>query len=119
MSGMPPPKRSFSTSVSDAFHSLIGRARLALLGAGVILRILLIAPRPAFVVELKEGKALVKRGKVQSRFLRSCEQIAADCAVREGTIRGIRRGRGISLAFSRALPESTHQRFRNAWILER
>ena len=116
---MTPPRRRLAAAASSIFSTVMGYARLAFVGATVILRILFIAPRPAFVVELKDGKAVCRRGKVHSRFLRSCEEIAADCAIRDGKIQGIRRGRGISLAFSRALPESSHQRFRNAWNLER
>lgn len=116
---MTKPRRSFAGAVSSIFHVVIGYVRLALVGAAVIFRIVFIAPRPVFIVDLRDGKTFLRRGKVHRRFLQSCEEIAADCAVREGTISGVRRGRGVSLAFSREVPESSHQRFRNAWSLER
>jgi hypothetical protein len=116
--GTTPPGRSLAEGLSGLLQWARGYVRLALVGAGVILRILCIAPRPAFVVALKDGKASVRQGKAPPRFLRSCEEIAAGCAVREGTIRGLPRGRGIALAFSREVPEAAHPRFRNAWSLE-
>jgi hypothetical protein len=111
-------KRSLAGGLSGLFHWARGYLRLAAVGAGVIFRILCLAPRPAFVVALKDGKASVRRGKVHPRFLRSCEEIAADGAIPHGTITGVPRGRGVSLAFSRDVPEAAHQRFRNAWSLE-
>jgi hypothetical protein len=75
--------------------------------------------RPVFIIDVKDGRASLRSGKAQARFLQSCEEIAAGASLATGTIRGVRDRRGISLVFSRDIPELTHQRFRNAWHLER
>jgi hypothetical protein len=113
-----PARRGLAGAASAVFHTVAGYARLVIVGAGVIFRILFLPTRPAFVVDLKDGKAVLRRGTVHPRFLRSCEEIAADSGIPRGRIQGIRRGHGVSLGFSREIPDSAHQRLRNAWGLD-
>ena len=88
-------------------------------GAGALWQTVLFGSRPAFVIDLEDGRASLRSGKASAKFLQSCEEIAATAVLATGTIRGIRDKRGISLVFSRDIPEMTHQQFRNAWHLER
>ena len=74
--------------------------------------------RPAFVIDLEDGRASLRSGKAPTKFLQSCEEIATTCSLRRGTIRGIPDRRGVSLVFSRDIPEIARQPFRNAWHLE-
>ena len=94
-------------------------ARLVRDGAGALWQAVLFGSRPVFIIDVKDGRASLRSGKAQARFLQSCEEIAAGASLATGTIRGVRDRRGISLVFSRDIPEMTHQRFRNAWHLER
>ena len=88
-------------------------------GAGAVWQTVLFGSRPAFVIDLKDGRATSRSGKAPAKFLQSCEEIAATASLATGTIRGVRDRRGISLVFSRDIPDRTHQQFRNAWHLER
>ena len=87
--------------------------------AGAVWQTVLFGSRPAFVIDLEDGRASLRSGKAPAKFLQSCEEIAASASLATGTIRGLRDQRGISLGFSRDIPEMTHQQFRNAWYLER
>ena len=97
--------RSFARSIAD--------------GGGALWQAVLFGSRPAFVIDLKDGRASLRSGKASAKFLQSCEEIAASASLATGTIRGLRDRRGISLVYSRDIPEMMHQQFRNAWHLER
>ena len=87
--------------------------------AGAVWQAILFGSRPAFVIDLNEGKASLRSGKAPVKFLQSCEEIATSASLATGKIRGVPEKRGIVLVFSRDIPEMTHQQFRNAWHPER
>jgi uncharacterized protein DUF3634 len=70
---------------------------------------------PVFVVEIKRFKAFARIGKVSADFLWDCSDISRQNDIRSGKIYGVKSSFGISLKFSSAIPEQSHQRFRNAW----
>src|SRR6185436_2124585 len=83
--------------------------------AGVIL---LLRPRPRFVVSVREGKPRVDRGKVPPRFVAFVEETCAERGIRRARISGFQTGRRITLRFSKGIPERDHQKFRNVWNAE-
>lgn len=68
-----------------------------------------------FVIEIADGRARATKGKLLDRMLREFSEIASGCGITKGTIFG-ERGPGYTrLAFSREIPPSTQQQFRNIW----
>ena len=88
-------------------------------GAIALWQAVLFGSRPVFIIDVRDGRASLRSGKASAKFLQSCEEIAASASLATGTIRGLRDRRGISLVYSRDIPEMMHQQFRNAWHLER
>ncbi len=74
-----------------------------------------LVPKPVFVIAIRNGEILVKKGKVPHQFLRFCLELAEAEGLPDSTIRGFRAARGIGLRFSRSLPHEYHQRLRNSW----
>jgi hypothetical protein len=71
--------------------------------------------RPLFKIQIREGRVLVRFGKVSQRFLAECNRLLASREAPDGWIRGVRRDDGVALRFSRSIPESLHQPIRNLW----
>ena len=68
-----------------------------------------------FIIEIADGKARATRGKLLDRMLLEFSEIACRSGISKGTIFG-ERGPGYTrLAFSREIPPSTQQQFRNIW----
>jgi hypothetical protein len=80
--------------------------------AGVLV---LLRPRPLFVVAIEDGKARVRRGKVPEAFIRDCDYLSSEYGIRAGVIQGFWGSGKVKLQFSRHIPEAHHQRFRNVW----
>jgi hypothetical protein len=78
---------------------------------------LLSKPYAVFVVRIKQGRPSAERGKVTEAFLCAVEDICRDQGVDAGEIRGVPRGRLISLWFSKGLPRGFCQRLRNWWAI--
>jgi hypothetical protein len=74
-------------------------------------------PEALFVIEIRNGAALTKTGKVTEAFLDEITEQCVAAGVHRGELRGIPRGRRISLAFSREFPLDLQQRLRNWWAL--
>ncbi len=70
-----------------------------------------------FTIVLDESGAALRRGQAPAAFVRHCSTIARDAGLESGSIYGTRSRQGVSLRFSRDVPEHLHQRFRNAWAL--
>ena len=106
-------------AVMDEMSGHPGKALVQLDGAIALWQAVLFGSRPVFIIDVRDGRASLRSGKASAKFLQSCEEIAASASLATGTIRGLRDRRGISLVYSRDIPEMMHQQFRNAWHLER
>ena len=74
---------------------------------------------PAFVITIKNREAFGNKGNVSSQFISECTEIAKSEKILEGKIYGMAKNYGIRLVFSKNIPESSHQRFRNVWNLHK
>lgn len=74
-----------------------------------------IKPPVVFVIHIRDGAASATRGKVTSVFLSTIERLCRENEVTSGEVRGIPRGRRISLRFSSTLPSGFCQPLRNWW----
>lgn len=88
-----------------------------LLGLGVIMAAVWVAlqPRCAFVIQIAQGIPKAVRGKVTAAFLEQVREVCQQNGVKQGTVRGLIRGRRIALGFSRNIPPGGQQRLRNWW----
>ena len=82
---------------------------------GGIAAVLLLRLRIVFVIELRDGRARVRAGRPPEDFPAACEDVARRRSVPHGRITGVRDGSSVRLTFSRDIPESSHQAFRNVW----
>jgi hypothetical protein len=83
---------------------------------GVVLYFLLWAkPAAVFVIEVSNGAALTKEGKVTEAFLDEITEQCVAAQVLKGELRGVPRGPRISLEFSPEFPADLQQRLRNWW----
>ncbi|HEX2746765.1 MAG TPA: DUF3634 family protein [Verrucomicrobiales bacterium] len=68
-----------------------------------------------FIVEFQNGTARATKGKIMSRMLHEFSDLASRSGISKGSICG-ERGPGIvRLTFSKEIPASVHQQFRNIW----
>jgi len=74
-------------------------------------------PRRAFVVRVAGGRPHTVQGVVTPAFLERVREVCCEHGVKSGTVRGLVRGRRISLAFTRGFPPAAQQKLRNWWIL--
>jgi hypothetical protein len=74
-------------------------------------------PRYAFVVRVGGGIPRAVKGTVTAAFLEQVRRVCAENGVLSGTVRGVVRGRRISLAFSGGIPPGARQQLRNWWAL--
>lgn len=74
---------------------------------------------PRFTIRIRDGKAEATQGKVMDRVVAECSNVARERGLSGGTIYGMRRGDGVSLVFSKDVPEPDRQRFRNTWVANR
>jgi hypothetical protein len=79
--------------------------------------IVVLCPKPRFVIQVTAGKAHIKSGRVPKKFLDDCQNLISDCNVQKATIKGVSKSGRVSLKFSREIPNEYHQRFRNVWKL--
>ena len=68
-----------------------------------------------FVVEFREGKAYLERGRVPPKFLSDLNEFVSEVGLRTGTIRGKRQETFTRLVFSPDVGTHLHQRLRNIW----
>jgi hypothetical protein len=66
-----------------------------------------------FEVEIHGGSARLVRGSAPGTLVGDFSDVAEAFEIREGTIRAVRKGDGLTLAFSPGIPVDAHQRFRN------
>jgi hypothetical protein len=75
--------------------------------------------RPAFVIEILDGTARLRRGEAPAGLVAEFGDVARDFAIQGGTIYGVRARHGLTLDFSTDVPPSAHQRFRNVLSVHR
>ena len=69
-----------------------------------------------FLIKIRDGRAIVTRGKVTSDFVETVVEVCREYAVKSGWVGGVRRGpRETRLVFSRSIPKPCQQRLRNVW----
>jgi hypothetical protein len=74
-------------------------------------------PRCAFVVRITEGIPRTIQGTTTPAFLAEVRELCAQHGIQRGTVRGLVRGKLISLAFSRDIPPAAQQQLRNWWAI--
>ena len=74
-------------------------------------------PHALFVIRIQNGAPVAKRGTVTEAFLGTIAELCDEQGIQAGEIRGVPRGRRISLWFSKGLPSSFQQRLRNWWAI--
>jgi hypothetical protein len=89
--------------------------RLVLLAGAAALVWYALRPRYVFLVRIDGGVPRLTKGLATSAFLLEAGQVCDECGVTDGWFGGVRRGKGIRLAFSRRLPAPCRQRLRNLW----
>jgi hypothetical protein len=92
--------------------SLLLLAGLALMLAWFVAR-----PPAVFVVMVRDGLALAKRGKVTDAFLAAVVEVCREFDVNAAEVRGVAHSTRIALHFSSSLPEAARQRLRNWWAM--
>jgi hypothetical protein len=90
-----------------------------LLLAGMALMVAWFVARPPalFVVTVRDGLALAKRGKVTDAFLAAVVEVCREFDVSAAEVRGVAHSSRIALHFSSSLPEAARQRLRNWWAM--
>ena len=91
---------------------------VALLLAGALVVAWIVAqPHAEFIVSVRNGVATARKGKVTDGFLAAVAEVCAEFGVTTCEIRGVARGKLISLRFPSAIPEPARQRLRNWWAM--
>lgn len=86
---------------------------LALICAVIVYRAA--RPRPAFVIKVAGGRAVVSTGTVTPTFVRDVAEICARNQVDQAHVRGVVKGGRIVLDFSASLSPGCRQQIRNVW----
>jgi hypothetical protein len=66
-----------------------------------------------FVLEIREVRTIVTKGKVLNRMLCECSECAQHYGITSGRIYGEKGPGVIRLGFSKEIPPAAHQAFRN------
>ena len=78
-----------------------------------------LANPPLFVLTLAGGTARLVQGKATAAWIADCTAIAAEFGLVAGSVEAVRTWRGVVLRFSRDVPATSWQRFRNVFDLHR
>lgn len=70
---------------------------------------------PVFVIEVRDGSAIVRSGEPPAGLVAEFSSTAQDLGLVRGTIYAVRASHGLSLDFSSDIPDTLHQRFRNVF----
>jgi hypothetical protein len=74
-------------------------------------------PPAVFVVRVRGGSPEAIHGMVTAAFLAAVADVCREFALSSGEVRGVARGRRISLRFSAQFPRAACQRLRNWWVM--
>ncbi len=83
--------------------------------AVVVVTLLLIRMHTLFVLRIRNGQAVLLRGKAPPGFVDACNDICRLYRIERGEIRGVRGAGTVQLRFSNDIPERARQPFRNVW----
>jgi hypothetical protein len=72
-------------------------------------------PPAVFVVRIKSRQPLATQGRVTASFLAILAELCQQHSLDSGEVRGVARGRRISLWFSGGVPSGFRQQLRNWW----
>jgi hypothetical protein len=72
-------------------------------------------PDALFVVRVRAGNAVATTGKTTAGFLAAVVEVCSEFGLPAAEVRGVARGRRISLRFSNHFPPAARQRLRNWW----
>lgn len=73
--------------------------------------------RFVFVVRIRHGVARLAHGTLPHAYLQLIGEVCSEHSIQRGWVSGLRRGRRITLLFSRRIPPACRQRLRNQWAL--
>ena len=71
--------------------------------------------KPVFTIRIAGQKVQVVRGEPGKRFANECMAICKLNNIEQGYVYGVKSKHGIRLEFSKDIPESCHQKFRNVY----
>jgi len=92
-------------------------AKIACVGAATVVVYLVLRPKAVFVIRITNAKLHVAKGSVPEKFLGDCRNIVAESDITSASIKGVNNAGRICLRFSRQIPESARQQFRNTWSI--
>jgi hypothetical protein len=72
-------------------------------------------PPAVFVVRIRHGQPEATQGTVTAAFLEIVRQLCAEHGLLSAEVRGLARGRWVSLWFTRGVPRTFRQQLRNWW----
>jgi hypothetical protein len=74
-------------------------------------------PQAVFVVRVRAWEPLVTHGTATPAFLVTVAEVCREFGLQSAEVRGVARGRRISLRFSSNVPPAARQRLRNWWAI--
>jgi hypothetical protein len=91
--------------------------RVLVVGVALGMGWVLLRPRYVFEIRVRDGRPVVRRGKVTAAFLGTVAAVCRESGVARGWIGGVPDGPRVRLRFSRHFPPGPRQRLRNEWHL--
>jgi|SRR5580698_7860095 hypothetical protein len=77
---------------------------------------LLFSPRFEFRIRISRGSLRLTTGKLTRDLIAELTPICQEWGIKRGWIAGVRRGKRVTLMFSRSVPSACRQQIRNLWI---
>src|SRR4051794_14427290 len=73
-------------------------------------------PALVFKISVSNGSARLVKGKLSQGLVQEIRDICRERGIARGWIGGVRRGRAVTLVFSRSVPADCRQQLRNLWV---
>lgn len=89
----------------------------AIVLAAVVISWVLASRRRVFVIRIRDGVAVLVRGKVSPAFVAEVGDVVKRFNIRHGAIYGVPKRGKVGLSFSRSVPATSHQALRNVWTM--
>jgi Protein of unknown function (DUF3634) len=84
---------------------------------GVVISQQVTARRRVFVIQIRNGVPILKRGKLAQAFVVELADVLNRHRIRKGAIYGVPKAGRVSLRFSRTIPQAARQSLRNVWSM--